>query len=152
MADRFTTPPPTRPNNADLQLTPEQVKQFELHRLKAKALQRQREQEASTSTSVPNSNNKRPIGVTAANSTSPTAPGKKARPLARDSRLGNYFDYDLSKMVNSKGGFLVEDGKEVDEELIRKEKEREKQRAKQNLEEREHLYDTLKSTPSLTQM
>jgi len=55
-------------------------------------------------------------------------------------------------MVNSKGGFLVEDGKEVDEELIRKEKEREKQRAKQNLEEREHLYDTLKSTSSLTQM
>ncbi len=39
-------------------------------------------------------------------------------------------------MVNTKGGFLVEDGKEVDENLIRKEKEREKQRAMQNLEPR----------------
>lgn len=40
-------------------------------------------------------------------------------------------------MINTKGGFLVEDGKEVDENLIRKEKEREKQRAMQNLEPRE---------------
>lgn len=39
-------------------------------------------------------------------------------------------------MINTKGGFLVEDGKEVDENLIRKEKEREKQRAMQNLEPR----------------
>lgn len=50
--------------------------------------------------------------------------------------MGTYFEYDLSKMVNSKGGFLVEDNKEVDEEKIRKEKEREKQRAQQNLEPR----------------
>lgn len=39
-------------------------------------------------------------------------------------------------MVNTKGGFLVEDGQEVDEELRRKEKERERQRAVQNLEPR----------------
>jgi DNA-repair protein complementing XP-A cells len=39
-------------------------------------------------------------------------------------------------MVNSKGGFLVEDGKEVDEAFIRKEKERERQRAQQTLEPR----------------
>ncbi len=37
-------------------------------------------------------------------------------------------------MVNSKGGFLVDDGKEVDEELQKKEKNLEKQRALQNLE------------------
>ena len=65
-------------------------------------------------------------------STSPTAP----KPLKRDSRLGKYFDYDLSKMVNSKGGFLVEDGKEVDEDSRMKERERERQRAMQNLEPR----------------
>ncbi len=40
-------------------------------------------------------------------------------------------------MVNTKGGFLVEDGKEVDEDIREKEKERERQRAKQNLEPRE---------------
>ena len=82
-----------------------------------------------------NANGKRPLGVIPATSTSPTAP--KAPPkLKRDSRLGKYFEYDLSKMVNTKGGFLVEDGKEVDEEQRRKEKERERQRAVQNLEPR----------------
>jgi DNA-repair protein complementing XP-A cells len=50
--------------------------------------------------------------------------------------MGTYFEYDLSKMVNSKGGFLLEDNKDVDEETIRKEKEREKQRTQQNLEPR----------------
>lgn len=39
-------------------------------------------------------------------------------------------------MVNSKGGFLLEDGKEVDEDVIRKEKERERQRALQTMEPR----------------
>jgi DNA-repair protein complementing XP-A cells len=50
--------------------------------------------------------------------------------------MGTYFEYDLSKMVNSKGGFLVEDGKEIDEDSRRKEKERELQRAMQNLDPR----------------
>jgi DNA-repair protein complementing XP-A cells len=50
--------------------------------------------------------------------------------------MGTYFEYDLSKMVNSKGGFLVEDGQEVDEERIRKEKARERQRARQDQEPR----------------
>lgn len=70
-------------------------------------------------------------------SNSPTAPKSEAK-LRRDSRLGKYFEYDLSKMVNSKGGFLVEDDKEVDADLRAKEKERERQRAMQNLEPREH--------------
>jgi DNA-repair protein complementing XP-A cells len=42
-------------------------------------------------------------------------------------------------MVNSKGGFLVEDGKEIDEDARRKEKERERQRAQQNLDPRKYL-------------
>jgi DNA-repair protein complementing XP-A cells len=110
------------------------VKQVEINRLKAKANQRQREEEASAST-VPNANNKRPIGVVPATSNSPTAPGpSKDRPLNRDSRLGKYFDYDLSKMVNSKGGFLIEDGKEIDEDMLRKEKERERERIQKNME------------------
>lgn len=46
-------------------------------------------------------------------------------------------------MVNTKGGFLVEDGKEVDEDIREKEKERERQRAKQNLEPRECTPDVL---------
>ncbi|KAL7285717.1 hypothetical protein ACG7TL_000822 [Trametes sanguinea] len=129
-SSRFTTPPPREPQNLDL--TPEQVKRIELNRLKAKARQREREEQSSSSSSV-NVNGKRPLGVVPATSTSPTAP-KPPPKLKRDSRLGKYFEYDLSKMVNSKGGFLVEDGKEVDEEVRAKEKERERQRAMQNLE------------------
>ncbi|TFY61472.1 hypothetical protein EVJ58_g4490 [Rhodofomes roseus] len=130
-AARFSTPPP-RPPPENLELTPEQVKRVELNRLKAKARQRERELETGPS-SIPNSQGKRTMGVVPANSTSPTAP-KPPPKLKRDSRLGKYFEYDLSKMVNSKGGFLMEDGKEVDEQLRAKEKERERQRAMQNLE------------------
>jgi DNA-repair protein complementing XP-A cells len=104
----------------------------------AKANQRQREQEASASTSL-NSNHKRPLGVTPASSNSPTAPEASGKPLRRDSRLGKYFEYDLSKMVNSKGGFLLEDGQEIDDNVRRKEKERERQRAMKNLEPRKLL-------------
>ena len=158
MTPRSATPPPRTLNAQDLQLTPEQVRVIETNRLKgmqahplirlihtflvptkiiAKAKQRQREQEASTSRSTLNGNNKRPLGVTPATSTSPTGAHKSAhQPLKRDSRLGKYFEYDLSKMVNSKGGFLVEDGKDVDEDARRKEKERERQRAQQNLDPR----------------
>ena len=107
--------------------------------LLAKANQRQREQEASASTSL-NLNNKRPLRVTPASSNSPTVPNDASgKPLKRDSRLGKYFDYDLSKMVNSKGGFLLEDGQEIDDTVRRKEKERERQRAMKNLEPRKSL-------------
>lgn len=44
-------------------------------------------------------------------------------------------------MVNTKGGFLVEDGKEVNENMREKEKERERQRAKQNFEPRKFTLD-----------
>lgn len=103
----------------------------------AKAKQRQREQEASNSSSaLPNANNKRPIGVIPTNSNSPTGPKTPAK-LKRDTRLiGKYFDYDLSKMINSKGGFLVEDGREVDEDARIKERERERERAMQTMEPR----------------
>ncbi|KAJ7630629.1 HotDog domain-containing protein [Roridomyces roridus] len=129
MADRAP-----QQSTSTLPLTPEQIKQIEINRLKAKAKQRQREEEQSTS-NAPNSNNKRPLSVVPATSNSPTAPGpSKSKPLNRDSRLGKYFEYDLSKMANSKGGFLIEDDKEVDEDMLRKEKERELQRIKKNME------------------
>ncbi|CAL1696436.1 unnamed protein product [Somion occarium] len=129
-SNRPVTPPPRPAQNLDL--TPEQVKRVEINRLKAKAKQREREAPASSS-SAPNGNNKRPLQVVSAASGSPTAPKTQGK-LKRDSRLGTYFEYDLSKMVNTKGGFLVEDGKEVDEDMRRKEKERERQRAVQSLE------------------
>ncbi|EDR16060.1 uncharacterized protein LACBIDRAFT_242668 [Laccaria bicolor S238N-H82] len=147
MADTFGRPvtPPPRTIQSNLQSTPENVRQIEINRLKAKAAQRQRESEAAAS-SVPNANRKRPLGIT----TSPTAPTpSSSRPLKPDSRFGKYFEYDLSKMVNSKGGFLVEDGEEVDQDTRRKEMEREKQRAVQNLEPRTLPCTAIFLDPSL---
>lgn len=149
-AARPSTPPPSSVNVNVLQATPEHIKQIEINRLKgastrcdeckyvspppfliAKAKQREKEQQASSSALV-NANNKRPLN----GAQSSAASGSQA--LKRDSRLGTYFEYDLSKMVNTKGGFLMDDGKKEDEELRRKELEREKQRNVHNLDMRAH--------------
>jgi DNA-repair protein complementing XP-A cells len=94
-----------------------------------------------------NANSKRPL-VTPAGKGSPTQPV----PLKRDSRLGTYFEYDLSKMVNTKGGFLFKENGEADEEVRRKEreKEREKQRTQHNLEIRERRKQILPTCCPLT--
>lgn len=42
-------------------------------------------------------------------------------------------------MVNTKGGFLVEEGNNVDEDELRKKRERERQRLMQNVEPRENI-------------
>ena len=100
---------------------------------------RQREKDAakvasSSYSNIPNGSNKRPLTVVSAESTSPTAAKTAPKPLKRDSRLGSYFEYDLSKMVNSKGGFLVDDEKESLDDLRTKQREKERQKAMQNLE------------------
>jgi len=127
MTDEGTSPAQT---SLFSQLTPEQAKEVELNRLKAKERQRLKEHRTWSTSTQPNVNNKRTAGAS-------TASGSNQ--LKRDSRLGTYFEYDLSKMVNSKGGFLLEDGNEVDETVRRKEKEREAQRALQNLDPRAPL-------------
>lgn len=85
-----------------------------------------------------NPNNKRPLTVVPAASGSPTGPSNNAGgdKLRRDARLGKYFDYDLSKMVNSKGGFLVEEDKTADDDSKTKKRERERERAMQSLDPR----------------
>jgi DNA-repair protein complementing XP-A cells len=104
----------------------------------AKAAQRQRESDTSSSSTI-NPNNKRSLIPTPPGQKQPsTSAASSSRPLQRDSRLGTYFEYDLSKMVNSKGGFLVNDGGNVDLDLMRKEKERETQRNIHNLDLREY--------------
>jgi DNA-repair protein complementing XP-A cells len=111
--------------------------------LTAKAKRREEQEASSSSTSssvLRNPNNKRPLAVVPATSTSPTRPTNNnnngEKQLRRDSRLGKYFDYDLSKMVNSKGGFLVEDDGGANDDLKTKERERERERAMQSLEPR----------------
>lgn len=129
MSGRQSTPPNVAP--ASLPLTPEQIRRVEINRLMAKARLRESESSASSS-SAPNAHKKRPLQVTPAASTSPTAPA----PLKRNNRLGNYFEYDLSKMVNSKGGFLVEDNDKSDERTRMLEQQRAEQRTAQKLDPR----------------
>jgi DNA-repair protein complementing XP-A cells len=98
---------------------------------------------------VPNPNNKRPLSVVPATSGSPTGPSNNASgdKLRRDSRLGKYFDYDLSKMVNSKGGFLVEDDRDADDDSKTKKREREREKAMQGLEPRTFFHLTCAAGP-----
>lgn len=60
-----------------------------------------------------------------------------AAPLPRDSRLGKYFEYDLSKLHNSRGGFLTVEDLEGDRIKSVVELAREKQREKQLIREGE---------------
>ncbi|KAF8446185.1 hypothetical protein L210DRAFT_3610689 [Boletus edulis BED1] len=122
--------PPSVPTPSTL--TSEDAKRFELNRLRAKARQRRQEEDNASSSSVPNANQKRPLEATST-----------SKPLKRDSRLGSYFEYDLSKMVNSKGGFLVEESKGADEDLRAKERGRERERAMQNAEPPMYLDPSL---------
>ncbi|KAG8982867.1 hypothetical protein FRB90_006489, partial [Tulasnella sp. 427] len=152
--DRPQTPPPTASSSRpSVQLTPEQVKRIEINRLKAKArLRATQEASKDNPTSLRNANNKRPLTVIPANNTSPTTvaasgsgSGSKQTvgserkddnaPLKRDAKLmGRYLDYDLSKMVDSRGGFLVEDKAGVDERERKRLLERERERMRQNLD------------------
>ncbi|KAN0060437.1 DNA repair protein rad14 [Thecaphora frezii] len=65
-------------------------------------------------------------------------PTDDTAPLQRDKALGNYIEFDLSKLHNSKGGFLIDQDDEASSgkslEELRKEKQRELQRNKPYLE------------------
>lgn len=66
-----------------------------------------------------------------------TAADLPIAPLPRNSRLGKYFEYDLSKLHNSKGGFLTEEdgdaGAKTVAQILR-EKARERQKIKEGEE------------------
>ncbi|EUC67113.1 DNA repair protein RAD14 [Rhizoctonia solani AG-3 Rhs1AP] len=123
---------------------PSTRKDIELNRLKAKAKLRAQAESEGKIASSSNGNGKRALVVTEGENESPkkkAANNKDSNaPLKRDSRLmGRYLDYDLSKMVNSKGGFLVEEKSNYDEETRRREKERELQRLKQSFDPPVHI-------------
>ncbi|ODQ53104.1 DNA repair protein [Saitoella complicata NRRL Y-17804] len=100
-----STPPPTNgPSAPQLQLTPEQVKQMETNRLKAKAKQIEAERRAALAN--PNS------------STNPSATGDgltKRKGGALDDIqpakrfASGYIEYDFSKMKDTKAGFMVDE-------------------------------------------
>lgn len=65
------------------------------------------------------------------------APKDAPQVLPRDKALGDYIEFDLTRLRNSKGGFLIDDHEEdpaVALENLRKEREREKQRLRDQME------------------
>jgi DNA-repair protein complementing XP-A cells len=68
-------------------------------------------------------------------------------PLPRDKSLGNYIEFDLSKLQNSKGGFLIDEneGKELTSkslEQLRAERERIQARLREGMEPGIDLVDS----------
>ncbi|RMZ81599.1 hypothetical protein DV737_g2479, partial [Chaetothyriales sp. CBS 132003] len=114
MATRRPSTPPASSGAARAPLpptTPEQVRQLEIGRIKAKALREQREDEAATNTSL-----QRP-GKTVAGQKRPYSTvrdgrGAADRPLdtIRPARnFAKYVEYDFNKMTDTKGGFLTQE-------------------------------------------
>ena len=84
-----------------------------------------------------------PSSVRDATARAPAAVTTPARPTApaalpRDKALGDYIEFDLTRLHNSKGGFLVDENEGQDAlqalEEQRKEREREKQRMRDQME------------------
>ncbi|WWC90406.1 DNA repair protein [Kwoniella dendrophila CBS 6074] len=72
-------------------------------------------------------------------------------PLRRDPGLGKYFEYDLSKLHNSRGGFLTEEDKEGDRIKSVIELAREKEREKRMIREGEEPAIIFDRSPKCTE-
>ncbi|KAG8526136.1 uncharacterized protein KY384_000129 [Bacidia gigantensis] len=136
MSGRPSTPPAAVKKPGVLPrspLTPEQVKQIEINRLKAKALREQSEasrQNGPPSLKRSGSSNiaagqKRPYSaITPSNLPSTVRDARNATPVTKDGAPGkpnrplddiqpsrtlakNYIEYDFSKMTDTKGGFMT---------------------------------------------
>lgn len=115
-------------------LTPAQARAAALNRLKAKA----KHSAPASSPSHALVNNAAPVPTSARNMVSAQADADaQPAPLRRDPKLGKYFEYDLSKLHNSRGGFLTEDDLEGDRIRTVVEVARQKQREKQMMREGE---------------
>lgn len=122
-------------------LTPQQARLAALNRLKAKQkLTASAGSSNEASSSGPGYVNKAaPLPSSARNMVAEqqAANDEPAQPLPRDSRLGKYFEYDLSKLHNSRGGFLTQEDEEGDRIKTVIELAREKQREKQKMRDGE---------------
>ncbi|ORY32144.1 XPA protein C-terminus-domain-containing protein [Naematelia encephala] len=113
MSSSTSTALPAPPNA----LSPTQARLAALNRLKAKsALTSQPPSAPSTSRDAQSAqgqqyvNKRAAVPATSRNMVQEQA--KDEAPLRRDPGLGKYFEYDLSKLHNSRGGFLTEDDKD----------------------------------------
>jgi DNA-repair protein complementing XP-A cells len=101
-------------------LTPEQVRRVEINRLKAKALREQRDAEAASASTLKRSDSsaagqKRNFDTFAAvpvsnrDARSPANPARPLEAIQPARNLAKYVEYDFSKMIDTKGGFLTAD-------------------------------------------
>ena len=115
MATARPSTPPAKANGfaqAQSPMTPEQVRQMEINRLKAKALREQRDAEAATRTST--SGQKRTFTEfsqqpPATNRDARAGPEKPLDAIRPARNFAKYVEYDFSKMTDTKGGFLTAD-------------------------------------------
>ncbi|WWC71277.1 DNA repair protein [Kwoniella pini CBS 10737] len=144
-------------------LTPSQARLAALNRLKAKnkIIQSNNVESSSSSSRNPNPNgnggaNGHPYVHKANNVPSTSRNMVQAQqqskeetqaPLRRDPGLGKYFEYDLSKLHNSRGGFLTEEDKEGDRIKSVIELAREKAREKQMMREGEEPAIRIDKSP-----
>ena len=137
-AARPSTPP--APSNGSTKvhepITPEQVRQMEISRLKAKALREQRDAEAAANPSL-----KRSDSNVAGQKRSYTAFAQDSPATSRDARAGperpldsirparnfaKYVEYDFSKMTDTKGGFLTQEDDHLNKAMYAPEKKDDK--------------------------
>ncbi|KAJ9499971.1 DNA repair protein rad14 [Exophiala xenobiotica] len=120
MSMRPSTPPPRSGETSTSPLTPEQVRRIEINRLKAKALREQRDAEAASASTLKRSDSsaagqKRNFDTFVAapvsnrDARSPANPARPLEAIQPARNLAKYVEYDFSKMIDTKGGFLTAD-------------------------------------------
>ncbi|WVQ80024.1 DNA repair protein [Cryptococcus sp. DSM 104549] len=87
------------------------------------------------------------VPATARNMVQEQATTEKAAPLRRDPGLGKYFEYDLSKLHNSRGGFLTEEDLDGDRIKTVTELARQKERELRMIKEGEEPAILVDSSP-----
>jgi DNA-repair protein complementing XP-A cells len=114
-----------------MELTQEQKELIDNKRKQAlEKLQKKRKiprtSEHSSSITIPSSSPHQPVTEpTTTDGTSPSAfaaPPDKSKPTLSKSKI-KYYDYNLTNMVDSKGGFLVEDAERINSIIGEKEKD-----------------------------
>lgn len=156
---RPTTPPRGLAANgvASSPLTPEQVRRIEINRLKAKALREQRESEATAASSLkkPDSTlagQKRTFAAFASGSAPSNRNARNDesvnRPLEAIMPARNFkkiADYDLSKMTDTKGGFMTEEDDPHNKAMRSGEKETKPTNVTEREWERQQLLRSLRN-------
>jgi DNA-repair protein complementing XP-A cells len=145
---RPSTPPPAAvPVQAHSPMTPEQVRQMEVQRLKAKALREQKDAEAAQSSHAGQKRSYTQFAqqTPATNRDARTGPEKPLDSIRPARNFAKYVEYDFSKMTDTKGGFLTAEDDPHNKALHSAEKDDKPAGVTQKEWERQQLLKSLRS-------